>query len=219
MEEFLGVLFCGGKGTRLREITKYISKSFIPVYDKPVFEFGLEILEKSKIIREIIIFTNKENDELLKNSGYKTIVQDDLKVRDMLSGWEFVKKVTGTGKHGVLIPSDNICDVKIDSLIKKFTSSQSDFLFSLHKVKDKVKLAEMGCYDKAKRKFYYKQKDPVSGYGVIAPYIIRNDLKNLSVKNTFENKNSKIVIHKGYWFDIGDYKGIFDACRWRQKNK
>ena len=98
MEKFLGVLFCGGRGERLGEITNFISKSFIPVYDKPVFRFGLELLENSKKIEEIIILTNEDNDTKLRQLGHRTIVQSDSRVNDMFSGWDFVKKYLRTKK-------------------------------------------------------------------------------------------------------------------------
>ncbi|MEZ4689411.1 MAG: sugar phosphate nucleotidyltransferase [Ignavibacteria bacterium] len=53
MEEFLGVLFCGGRGTRISSLTDYISKSFIPVYDKPVFKFGLSSLEDRNLLMKL----------------------------------------------------------------------------------------------------------------------------------------------------------------------
>ncbi|MEO8446627.1 MAG: sugar phosphate nucleotidyltransferase [bacterium] len=216
MEEFLGVLFCGGKGTRLGEITKYISKSFIPVYDKPVFKFGLSLLQKSAQIKEIIILTNKNNDKALKTLGYQTIIQND-SVTDMFSGWEFVKKKTKTKKNGVLVPSDNICDVDVDLLIRRFNKTKTEFLFSLHEIKIKAKLLEMGSFDLKKRKFYYKKSAPEVKYGVIAPYIIKNDLNYKTAGNIFEITNSEIVFHKGVWFDIGDTDSIVRASLWRQK--
>ncbi|MEP7145389.1 MAG: sugar phosphate nucleotidyltransferase [bacterium] len=219
MEEFLGVLFCGGRGVRLGEITRYISKPCIPVYDTPVFRFGLKLLEDSKLISEIIILTNKENDKSLKESGYRTIIQDDSKVNDMFSGWTFIKEVTRTGKHGVLVPGDNICDVKIDNLIGEFLGSNSHFVFSLHKIKDNQKLSQMGRFDIRKNKFYYKNHGSTSEYGVIAPYIINNNLEIAQQEDLFESSNASKIFHDGYWFDIGDYESLFAAISWRRKNK
>jgi dTDP-glucose pyrophosphorylase len=48
MGSFLGILFCGGRGLRLGKITEYISKAFVPVYDRPVFMYPLAQLEASK---------------------------------------------------------------------------------------------------------------------------------------------------------------------------
>lgn len=211
MEEFLGVLFCGGKGTRLGEITKYISKSFIPIYDRPVFKYGLELLEKSKYINEIIILTNSENDEKLKQLGYKTIIQDDELVFDMFSGWDFVKKYTNTTKHGVLMPSDNVSNVNIDLLIEEFMKSRADIVFSLFKVKDRKKLSEMGTYDVSENKFYYKSKDPKTNYGVIAPYIVNNKLDTSKGDEVFNFGERKFLIHDGFWFDVGDIKSLYET--------
>lgn len=215
MEEFLGILFCGGKGERLGELTRYISKSFIPVFDKPVFKFGLEQLEKSELVNEIIILTNRYNDKLLSGEGYKTIVQDDNIVNDMFSGWNYVKEITGTKKHGVLIPSDNIRETEIDFLIGKFIESGSEFLFSLKNINDANKLSQMGTFDTAYNKYSYKKA--VSSMGVIAPYIISNktDLKRRF--NIFESDNSEYLIYEGIWFDLGDFESIVNACKWRQK--
>lgn len=217
MEKFLGVLFCGGKGSRLGEITKYISKSFIPIYDKPVFQFGLELLENSKRVDEIVILTNEDNDAKLRTLGHRTIVQQDSRVSDMISGWDFVKKYMRTKKHGVLVPSDNICEVKIDSLIKEFEKKTAEFLFSVREVSDKEKLSQMGCYDIETKKFHYKHPNPPSEYGVIAPYIIENKQHSISSKDIFEKGHIEILFHKGYWFDIGDGDSIIEASKWRKK--
>jgi NDP-sugar pyrophosphorylase family protein len=219
MEEFLGVLFCGGRGTRISAVTKYVSKSFIPVYDKPVFKFGLEILENSKLVNEITILTNDENDYRLSQFGYKTIIQDDSKVFDMFSGWEYVKEITGTEKNGVLMPGDNICETKADLLIDKFEKTKADFLFSLHEIKNRKKLSEMGSFDLNKKKYYYKNSRTDLKFGVIAPYIIRNNLNYKTVENIFEMENSQIEIHTGYWFDLGDYESIAAANVWYLRNK
>ena len=219
MEKFLGVLFCGGRGKRLGTITEFISKSFVPVYDKPVFKFGLELFEKSKLINEILILTNRGNDEEIKKTGYRTIVQDDKEVSDMFTGWEFIKKISGTKKNGVLFPCDNICSVNIDKLITEFRKCKYDFLFSLHKMDDRKKLSQMGSFDVKTNKFYYRKFIAGAKYGVIAPYIIKNEFTAKSAKEIFQSKNARKVLHKGSWFDIGDYDSLLAASSWRKKNK
>lgn len=211
MEKLLGVLFCGGRGTRLGEITKYISKSFIPIYDRPVFRYGLSLLESSKFIDEIIILTNDENNTKLQQTGYKTIVQDDSIVFDMFSGWEYIKNITSTKKNGVLMPSDNITDLNIDLLIEEFYASNVDIVFSLYELNDTEKLKQMGTYDIKERKFYYKSHNPVSNYGVIAPYIVRNSIDTSKGDSIFNVYKTRYLIHNGYWFDIGDFKSLIDT--------
>lgn len=223
MEEFLGILFCGGKGTRLGDITKYISKSFVPIYDRPVFKFGLELLTKSAHISDIIILTNEMNHETLSQEGFKTLMQDDEIVNDMLSGWEFIKLRTGTKANGVLVPSDNIIDTDIDKMINAFDKNKKDFLFSLYNIKSKQKLSEMGSFNIEKGKFSYKDPDPQTEYGVIAPYIIRNNFEFNTDNSIFETENSEVLFHDGYWTDIGDAESLAEAVihfqKVRQKNK
>ncbi len=125
MEKFLGILFCGGRGIRLGEISRYVSKSLIPVYDKPAFMFGLELLQRSRLIGDIIILTNSENDKALAKTGLPTLIQNDRLVHDMYTGWEYVKKKTGTKSHGVLVPSDNISSISADKLIRIFLKTRS----------------------------------------------------------------------------------------------
>lgn len=190
------------------EITRYISKSFIPVFDRPVFQYGLEMLENSKRIDEIIILSNDENDQKLQQSGYRTIIQDDDEVFDMFSGWEFIKKATGTKKHGVLVPSDNISDIEVDGLIEVFLEEKTDLVFSLYRIKDKSKLSQMGCYDPLHKRFFYKCLNPPTDFGVLAPYIVRNQLKIKDGDQILSYNNIAYREHKGYWFDIGDFRSL-----------
>jgi NDP-sugar pyrophosphorylase family protein len=219
MEEFLGVLFCGGRGKRISSLTDYISKSFIPVYDIPVFKFGLSLLEESLLIKEIIILTNPDNDRKLSGLGHRTIIQDDEKVTDMFTGWEFVKKVTGSNKNGVLVPSDNISDINADHLINEFIRNSNDLLFSVKEITDIKKLSEMGTYSRELNKFAYKDPKPESNYGVIAPYIVRNSFECNAIEKIFETKNKRVMEHTGYWFDLGDYDSITEANNWYRKFK
>ena len=219
MEEFLGVLFCGGRGTRISSLTDYISKSFIPVYDKPVFKFGLSSIEDSEFINEIIILTNSDNDSKLSRLGHRTIIQDDEKVTDMFSGWEYVKEITGTKKNGVLVPSDNISNIKTDKLIEEFKKKKNDLLFSVKEINDRKKLVEMGTFSPVTNKFVYKSPLPESNLGVIAPYIIKNDLDCKSGNNIFETENKSVIVHTGYWFDLGDFESIAEANNWYRNIK
>lgn len=212
MEKFLGVLFCGGRGTRLGEITRYISKSFVPIYDRPVFRFGLDLLEKSSHIDEIVILTNDENNEKLQQIGYPAIIQDDNVTFDMFSGWEYIKKVTGTEKHGVLMPGDNISNINTDELIELFLRKNVDLAASIFKIRDRKSLSQMGCYDPGTKRFYYKHPDPPSSFGLVAPYIIRNHLKANEGDNILNHRNSLFREHKGYWFDVGDYESLIKAA-------
>ena len=44
-----GILLAGGHGTRLRPLTYITNKHLLPVYDKPIIEYGLDALRLAKV--------------------------------------------------------------------------------------------------------------------------------------------------------------------------
>jgi dTDP-glucose pyrophosphorylase len=215
VEEFLGILFAGGRGTRLGSITQYISKAFVPVYDRPVFLYPLAQLRASRHISEIVILTNTENDAQLRGLGCRTIVQDDAQVHDMFSGLRFVRSLMQTDRHFVLMPCDNISDLQVDSTIAAFLESQAGLCFNLTRVDGKDKLRQMGVFDPRTRQMAYKPEQPPSEWGVIAPYVVRNTLEiPENAGDEFINKTAFVYYeHPGYWFDIGDVASLLAASQ------
>lgn len=55
-----GVLICGGTGSRLRPLTDITNKSLLPVYDKPLILYPLQVLLDAGI-REIAVISGKEH--------------------------------------------------------------------------------------------------------------------------------------------------------------
>ncbi len=216
MEKFLGVLFCGGRGVRLGAISDYVSKPLLPVYDRPCFMFGLELLKKSRLIDSIIVLSNKDNDKTLQKAGFPTLVQDDKIVKDMFTGWEFIKKKTGTLMHGVLMPSDNISEINADNLIKTFINKKSDIVFSIKSSIPRKKLRQMGNFKPDNRTFLYKPEKTLP-YGVIAPYVVRNSFKPDTDKAAFESSSAHYLEYNGPWLDIGDKDSFAEAVAWRRK--
>jgi dTDP-glucose pyrophosphorylase len=214
MGSFLGILFCGGRGERLGKITEYISKAFVPVYDRPVFMYPLAQLEASKQIDEIVILTNQENDTKLRLTGYRTIVQDDLLVQDMFSGLAYIRQVTGDERPAVLMPCDNISDIVVDYIISLFLREKPDIAFSVREFESGVKLRQMGVLDPKTKTIEYKPLEPKSNLGVIAPYAVRRDLDLRGEEpDIFSRSTLAYERYEGAWTDIGDVISLTNAWK------
>ncbi len=59
-----GVLICGGTGSRLKPLTEVTNKSLLPVYDKPLIFYPLEILRRAGIRQVVIISGNEHVDQM-----------------------------------------------------------------------------------------------------------------------------------------------------------
>ncbi len=55
-----GVLICGGTGSRLRPLTEITNKSLLPVYDRPLIDYPLQVLLRAGIA-DIIVITGPEH--------------------------------------------------------------------------------------------------------------------------------------------------------------
>ena len=55
-----GILICGGTGSRLKPLTDITNKSLLPVYDKPLLLYPLQVLLGAGIT-EIAVVTGTEH--------------------------------------------------------------------------------------------------------------------------------------------------------------
>ena len=61
-----GVLLAAGEGTRLFPITKITSKAIIPVYNKPMIFYPLELLKKTGAKEVLIIVSRDNGDQIMR---------------------------------------------------------------------------------------------------------------------------------------------------------
>jgi len=216
---FLGILFCGGRGRRLGNITDSISKALIPVCDKPVFHYGLEALKAADAIEEILILSNNDNDNVLAATGYPTLVQDDALVGDMFSGLDFIRKCTGDRRPAVMMPCDNISEIRVDDVIRLFCDQHTQLAFSIRQVEDLAKLRQMGVFDPTSAHMEYRPEVPRGRWGVVAPYVASPDLvlTGLSECEVFNRHRLAWLKYSGSWFDIGDPDSLFAAAEEMQR--
>jgi glucose-1-phosphate thymidylyltransferase len=65
MRERKGIILCGGSGSRLRPLTNYVTKQFLPIYDKPMIHYPLYTMLKMGI-GEILFISTMESTPVLE---------------------------------------------------------------------------------------------------------------------------------------------------------
>src|SRR5687767_691615 len=83
-----GVLICGGTGSRLRPLTEITNKSLLPVYDKPLIHYPLQVLLDAGI-REVAVITGSEHMDQIAgylSSGSKFGCEFAFKVQEKAGG-------------------------------------------------------------------------------------------------------------------------------------
>lgn len=108
-----GVLICGGSGTRLRPLTEITNKSLLPVYDKPLIHYPLEVLLRAGI-REIAVITGPEHMDQIASylgSGTRFGCDFSFKVQEKPGG---IAQALGLAEE--MIDGDSVCAILGDNV-------------------------------------------------------------------------------------------------------
>ena len=76
------VILCGGLGTRLRPITYKIPKPLIKIGDKPLLEYLINVLKRSKVteIYLAVSYLGKQIEEYFTRCGFELIRAENVYV-------------------------------------------------------------------------------------------------------------------------------------------
>ena len=125
------IINAGGKGTRGWPLTTYIPKSMLPVRGKPLIEHIINYMNKFKEITEIIIIIDDSElgeqvanffDGKEKKYRVKLTFRKD-KQEDTGGAILQCQKDLNDEEDFLLWFSDNLCDLNISEMIKKFQDS------------------------------------------------------------------------------------------------
>lgn len=108
-----GVLISGGLGSRLRPLTDVTNKSLLPVYDRPLIHFPLEVMLRAGI-RDIAVVTGTEHmDQIAKylGSGAKFGCAFAFKVQEKPGG---IAQALGLAEE--FVDGDSVCAILGDNI-------------------------------------------------------------------------------------------------------
>lgn len=232
-----GVLICGGTGSRLRPLTEITNKSLLPVYDKPLIHYPLDILLKAGI-HEIVIISGSEHVDQMAGylgSGERFGCEFSYQVQERAGG---IAQALGLAEK--FINGDNVCAILGDNIffddlsshIKNFSGGAHLFL---KEVPDAARFGVATMTNGVVTNIEEKPKKPKSSMAVTGCYIydkqcfeiIRNlnpstrgEIEITDVSNWYAAKGqAKAIVLKKDWVDAGTFESLFRAAELVRKEK
>ncbi len=229
-----GLILSGGKGTRLRPITHYLSKQLIPVANKPVLFYSLEAMQEAGV-KDVGIVIGDTWREI------KEIVQDgkkwDLKVtyihqeaplglaHAVMISEDFIGK-----EPFVMYLGDNILKEGIKRFVREFEEKLPDAQIFVSEVSNPQDFGVVIIKEGKIVKLVEKPKKPKSNLALVGVYIFNHHIfeavKNLkpSWRGEYEITdainwllNNKYRVNylkvKGWWKDTGKPEDLIEANR------
>ncbi len=225
-----GIILAGGLGTRLGLLTKITNKHLLPVYDKPMIYFPLQILLDAGI-RDIMIISGPEHsgDFLrLLGSGRQFNAKFTYEIQDEPKGIAHALGIAEdfADKDNVtVVLGDNIFEDDFSDIIKEFRSGAMVF------VKEADDTNRFGVADIKDGKVIVieeKPSKPKSNFAVTGLYIYdkrvfeiikglkpskRGELEITDVSNHYiKSGELRYSVVKGFWSDAGTLSSLYKAA-------
>jgi len=226
-----GIILAGGTATRLFPLTATTSKQLLPIYDRQMIFYPLNILVKAGIKEILIIVAPEHSGQFLNLLGAmfdKRGIKIEFKVQKMprgladafIVGEDFIDNDNVT-----MILGDNIFEDDLSKAIKSFKSGSRVFA---RKVKDPERFGVVEFDDNMKAlSIEEKPVKPKSNYCVTGLYIYDNRVveiaKNVKPSNRgeieivdlhnwyLERNELEVELVKGEWLDAGTFDSLLQA--------
>jgi glucose-1-phosphate thymidylyltransferase len=241
MELMKGILICGGTGSRLRPLTSVTNKSLLPVYDKPLIMYPLDVLIKGGITDIAIVTGTEHIDQMAAflGSGSKFGCNFAFKVQEKAGG---IAQALGLAEE--FSAGDSICAILGDNVyfddltpaIMSFTKGGHVFLkevadperFGVAEIKTEGGMSEVLSIEE-------KPAVPKSNFAITGCYLYDNRCFDI-IRNLTPSARGELEItdvNKAYlasgelgatmlmqeWIDAGTFESLFSAAQLVRERK
>ena len=228
-----GIVLAGGTGSRLNPLTRVTNKHLLPVYDKPMVYYPIQILVNAGIEEILIVTGGKNAGEFLRllgngrdfglkhlNYGYQ---EGEGGIAEALGLAEYF----AGGQPICVILGDNIIENNICSAVDKFVQQDGGAKILLKEVPDAQRFGVAEIRGEHVLGIEEKPKSPKSNYAVIGIYMYdgtvfdkirrlkrsaRGELEITDVNNFYiaEGKLTFEIV-EGWWTDAGTFDSLLRA--------
>ncbi len=210
------VIMAGGKGTRLAPLTDYAPKPLMPILDKPILRYIIELLKKHDITDISVTLGYMANSIIQAfGDGRELGVRLHYSVEKEPLGTAGSVKVAASDfdEDFLVISGDAYTDFDLTELIEFHKHHGKTVTIAATRVKDPSEYGVMLLNSTGKvRAFIEKPQDPISDVVSTGIYVFKKDiLKKIPdgfqdfARNVFPKITGQIYakIMRGYWSDIG----------------
>jgi len=229
-----GIILAGGTGSRLKPLTSVTNKHLLPVYNKPMIYYPIEML-KSAGVKDILIITGTHHAGAifqLLGSGKDLGVNFTYRVQDTAGGIpsaiSLAEDFVGKDKF-ISINGDNIVFESLEPFAKEFEKNKEEMQILLYKG-SKEEAMKSGVAELQGKKVIgveEKPKDPKSSNIIVGIYFMspnvfevikkikpsaRGETEITDVQRHYLKKGSlRAEFLKGNWLDAGDFEDLMNA--------
>jgi len=240
-----GIVLAGGLGTRMNPLTKVTNKHLLPIYDKPMIYYPIELMVDAGI-RDILIVTGGKNAgdflrllgngrEFGLNHINYTYQEGEGGIAEALSLAEFF----ADQQPICVILGDNILEGSISHYVSNFKKQASGARILLKEVTDPQRFGVPEIQGSRIIRIDEKPAHPASRYAVTGIYMYdqtvfdiiktlkpskRGELEITDVNNAYiKQGNMQYDILDGWWTDAGTFESLLHAsnlvCRDAARDK
>ena len=230
-----GVVLAGGFGSRLIPLTYITNKHLLPVYNKPMIEYGLETLHSIEIESICVITGGSKGEEVQKflGDGYQYNIklhynwQGEPKgiAHAILCAKEFV-----SDNPFVVYLGDNIYPEGIEGFVQNFEKSDADAKLLLTEVQDPERYGVVEIHEGKIIGLEEKPKKPKSNLIITGCYCFKptvfDIIKQLkpsgrgeyeiteALQILVDSPEHKVEFHilDSLWYDCGTFDSILEAA-------
>ncbi|MFN3324220.1 MAG: sugar phosphate nucleotidyltransferase [Bryobacteraceae bacterium] len=229
-----GVVLAGGTGSRLYPLTKITNKHLLPIYDKPMIYYPIQILVDAGI-KDILIVTGGKNAgdflRLLANGKEFGLAHLDYTYQEGEGG---IAEALGLAEHFAdgeklcVVLGDNIIEGSIREAVDDFRQQPSGARILLKQVPDAERFGVAEIKDGRILRIEEKPEKPKSHYAVTGIYMYdgtvfdkvrqlvpsrRGELEITDVNNAYiEEGTMTFSMLDGWWTDAGTFDSLLRAA-------
>ena len=225
------VILAGGLGTRLQPYTFFIPKPMLPLGNKPLLEYLVEWLVKSKKINEIIIcvsYLHRSIEDYFEDgTRFGINIKYSRSDRPLATAGQLKTAATYLKEPFVCLYGDSVYDFPLDKMIENHFDDKAFISMALTRYKTNLKYGFIEHSDNKKMLVSeWKEKPEISGLINIGCYVFEPEFLD-SIPNSIafgmdeavresirsKKKVKSFIVEDGSFMDIGDKKSYLEAYK------